>query len=135
LRRIEGELPTILVGVGVVAIAFWGEYRVSNDHDGDSRYTLSASIIYSVVITILASIYKFIAVLLANWENHKYKEAWENSLISKTFAFLFVNAYISLFTKGFAIRSFNEVAVLLITILAVKQIVVNFIEVVTPKIL
>ena len=128
-------MPSVVAGVGVVAVAFWGEFKVSEDNSGDTHYTLGASIVYALVITLLGTIYKKMAVILANWENHKYKEAWENSLISKTFAFLFVNAYISLFTKAFALRSFNDVAVLLITILAAKQILMNVIEVLTPKLL
>ena len=36
------------------------------------------------------------------WENHKYNEDWENSLISKNFAFQFVNANIALFAIAFA---------------------------------
>ena len=38
---------------------------------------------------------------MANWENHKYQQDWEDSLISKNFAFQFVNSNIALFSIAF----------------------------------
>lgn len=123
-----------MTGVTIVAVAFWGYFKESNDNKDDESIGLGATIIYSLGITILGGIYKYIAVVLANWENHKFKEDWENSLISKSFAFLFVNAYISLISKAFALRSFNDVAILLITLLAAKQVLLNVSDVLVPKI-
>jgi len=72
---------------------------------------------------------------LANWENHRYQEEWENSLIVKNFAFQFVNAYISLFSIAFFDRDFNTLATNLGIILILKQVAINLIEFVLPKIM
>jgi hypothetical protein len=134
LRKIYGEIPTIIVGCCAIGVAFWVYFTISQDNINSNEIGLADTIVYSVVITILGGVYKVIAVVLVNWENHKYKEDWENSLTSKMFAFLFVNAYISLFTKAFAIKSFNDVAILLIALLAVKQVLLNVIDILVPKI-
>ncbi len=69
---------------------------------------------------------------LTNWENHKYFEDWENSLITKHFAFQFVNAYITLFSNAFADQDFNELALNLVIITVGKQIVMNLLDIYVP---
>jgi hypothetical protein len=44
---------------------------------------------------------------MANWENHKFLQDWENSLASKNFAFAFVNSNIALFSVAFYEQNFN----------------------------
>jgi membrane protein YdbS with pleckstrin-like domain len=101
LRRMQAEFPTVMIGIGAIAVAFWGYYTISEENINNGTIGLGSSIVYAIVITILGAVYKIVALVLVNWENHKYKESWEESLISKSFAFLFVNSYISLFTKAF----------------------------------
>ncbi len=57
---------------------------------------------------------------MANWENHKFLQDWENSLASKKIAFAFVNSNIALFAIAFYQQSFNQLAYSLAIILAVK---------------
>lgn len=58
--------------------------------------------------------------MMANWENHRYNEDYENSLVSKHFAFQFVNSNIALFSIAFYEQNFNKLALNLAIILAVK---------------
>lgn len=44
---------------------------------------------------------------MANWENHKFLQDWEDSLASKNFAFAFVNSNIVLFYVAFYDQNFN----------------------------
>jgi len=56
-----------------------------------------SSIINAIAIIILNVIYDKIALILTNWENHRTDTEYEDALITKTFAFQFVNSYVSLF--------------------------------------
>lgn len=87
LRRFFAEGPTVLISIGIVVGCFYGQRRLQNDNPEDDRYMLGASIVNTVIIVILGEIYKRVARMLTSWENHKYFEDWENSLITKHFAF------------------------------------------------
>lgn len=56
--------------------------------------------IFNIVTFI--QIYKYIATLLNNWENHATSNDYENAMILKLFIFQFVNSYSSLFYIAFA---------------------------------
>lgn len=86
-RRLWGEMPSITFAIGIVVACFYGYYRMTNDHKGDTNYSIGSSIVNAFIIIILGVIYRAFALILVNWENHKYIEDWENSLISKNFAF------------------------------------------------
>lgn len=78
---------------------------------------------------------------MVEWENHRYFEDWENSLITKNFAFQFVNGYIALFAAAFYFRdgyksegdAFGYTFYSLGVILVGKQIIVNLIDYLLPK--
>lgn len=101
VRRVLGEFPSVVTGVCIIVACFFGYYTIKHSHKGEASYSVGSSIVNAVIIIILGSIYRVLARVLANWENHKYTEDWENSLITKVFAFQFVNAYISLFSIAF----------------------------------
>jgi hypothetical protein len=77
------------------------------------------------VIIIFGQIYNKVALLLVNWENHRFDKSWENSLIMKTFGFQFLNAYIALFAIAFEERDYNKLALNLAAILILKQLALN----------
>lgn len=66
--------------------------------------------ISAVVIIVLDEIYRFLATMMANWENHRYAEDYESSLITKNFAFTFVNSNIMLFSIAFYEQDFNKLS-------------------------
>lgn len=87
-----------------------------------------------MVIIVLDNIYRFLATLMVDWENHKYAEDYENSLITKNFAFTFVNSNIALFSVAFAQQDFGHLAEQLAINLAVKQITFSALDNILPKI-
>ena len=70
--------------------------------------SVGSSVISAVIIIVLDQIYRHLAVMMAKWENHKYQEDFEDSLISKNFVFQFVNSNITLFSIAFYYQSFNK---------------------------
>jgi hypothetical protein len=95
---------------------------------------LASSVINAVIIIVLGIIYRKIAVLMANWENHKFQQDWEDSLVSKNFAFQFVNSNIALFSTAFNEQDFNNLSYQLAIIMVVKQVVTGVVEMILPKI-
>ena len=58
-----------------------------------SDATLVGLVFNAVAIQVLAIVYKNVANVLTEWENHRIESAFENSLIIKSFVFSFANAY------------------------------------------
>jgi threonine/homoserine/homoserine lactone efflux protein len=131
-RRLGGEIPSVVTAIAIVCACFFGYYTFKRTNKGKAEYSVGSSVINAVVIVVLGTIYRFVSRALVNWENHRYQEDWENSLITKSFSFQFVNAYISLFTIAFVDQSFNELAQSLAIILAAKQIGMNLLDVFLP---
>lgn len=63
------------------------------------------SIIGAVLIIVFNVIYGKLAVLLADWENHRTDTEYQDSLITKTFLFQFVNTFASLYYIAFGKRA------------------------------
>ena len=103
-KRIFVEGPTIVFALAVVVAGFIG-FRIWKTLVTEMTWELAIAAANSVSITVFNMIYKQVALLLCNWENHRYEERWEASLITKNFSFQFVNSYISLFGTAFADRS------------------------------
>ena len=83
-------------------------------------------------IAILNTIYKALAIKVVNWENHRYQEEWENSLVIKNFTFQFANSYLTLFWIAFKDQNFKGLAYSMGSILIVKQFALNLVEIVLP---
>eukprot|EP01135_Chromosphaera_perkinsii_P007078 Nk52_evm17s684 gene=Nk52_evmTU17s684 len=77
-----------------------GKYGEDNS-DGRLKANLSASVLNFVAIVILGAIYRKVAVILNDWENHRTASLYEEHLIIKMFCFEFVNSYASLFYIAF----------------------------------
>ena len=76
-----------------------------------------------------------LAIKVVNWENHRYQEEWENSLVIKNFTFQFANSYLTLFWIAFFDQDFSALAYSMGSILIVKQFALNLVEIVLPAIL
>ena len=131
LRRIFVELPTIISAIGIFIGVYYAYYRYMHSHTSMVSSLVSAAI-YAIVIILLGTTYKAIANLLATWENHRFQQEWENSLITKVFSFQFVNSYIALFAFAFAEQNFNTLAYNVAIFIIVKQIAMNLVEVFIP---
>ena len=69
------------------------------------------SVIMSAVMVTLGLIYKLVSRLLVNFENHATEDSWENSFVTKIFAFNFINSYLTLFYYAFYEHDFNELTI------------------------
>eukprot|EP00299_Pterocystis_sp_00344_P011289 c5232_g1_i1.p1 GENE.c5232_g1_i1~~c5232_g1_i1.p1 ORF type:complete len:774 (-),score=157.49 c5232_g1_i1:41-2362(-) len=102
----------------------------------------------AMFITFMNIVYKKVATVLNNFENHRTDTAYEDALIGKVFLFQFVNSYISLFyiafVKQFQVKLFgmesgtcrnsclDEMATQLLSLVVIMQIVGNFKELLIP---
>lgn len=60
-----------------------------------------AGVVNAVAITIFDAMYREVGVSLTDWENHRTQTSWEDSHVSKSFLFQFVNRYLALFVTAF----------------------------------
>ncbi|XP_041375586.1 anoctamin-10-like isoform X2 [Gigantopelta aegis] len=84
------------------------------------------TIVYAISIGILNAIYRKVASLLNDFENHRLQSSYENHLIMKLVLFDFVNCFISLFYVAFYLQDRallrSHLACLLITSQVTGQI-------------
>eukprot|EP00927_Polykrikos_kofoidii_P060876 TRINITY_DN55780_c0_g1_i1.p1 TRINITY_DN55780_c0_g1~~TRINITY_DN55780_c0_g1_i1.p1 ORF type:complete len:702 (-),score=96.84 TRINITY_DN55780_c0_g1_i1:169-2205(-) len=80
--------------------------------DGDPFFfgyiTYLPVILHAIVITFLNTIYSRVATRLTEWENHKLKRDFENSIIVKRFCFEAFDCYIALFYIAFYERDLQN---------------------------
>merc|ERR1711907_308372 len=62
---------------------------------------MMASTLQALCTVALNVVYKEIAQVMVNLENHRTDEEWENAIINKVFIFQFINSYFSLFYIAF----------------------------------
>jgi len=60
-----------------------------------------ANIVNAIAIGVFDAIYRELGVELTDWENHRTQSAWEDSHVTKSFLFQFVNRYLALFVTAF----------------------------------
>jgi hypothetical protein len=83
-------------------LPFFGIYAQNgNLFDPNGRLNIFIPIIQSIVISWVYSVYSRLAVKTCNWENHRLKSNYENSLIIKKYAFIFFDSFVSLFYLAF----------------------------------
>lgn len=81
--------------------------------------------INSVLIVIFGKLYREISQRLVKFENHRYAQSVENSLINKIYMFEFVNTYISNFVYIFFYQNFFQLQKNMIIVMVLKQILMN----------
>lgn len=109
LMKLTSSLIIIIVCIGVVISAIAGIFvfkvfvTLEPEVTGLSQEngTYLALVINAVVIIILGNVYKGIAKMLNDWENHRTDTQYEDALIAKTFIFCFVNSFATLFYLAF----------------------------------
>jgi len=87
----------VIVCVAVLTVRIFLQNR-SNQADWSS---IVGGVLNAVVIMILNKVYRYFAVKLNDWENHRTVTSYENNLIIKIFLFQFVNSYTSLYYIAF----------------------------------
>mmetsp|Transcript_14786 Transcript_14786/g.24494 ORF Transcript_14786/g.24494 Transcript_14786/m.24494 type:complete len:764 (+) Transcript_14786:92-2383(+) len=95
----------IMVVVAVVASIFVLKLVLSQKKafiiNGLETASIIAALANAIQIQIMNVIYGGVAIQLTDYENHRTDTEYEDSLISKTFVFQFVNSYASLFYIAF----------------------------------
>ncbi len=89
---------TIALAVGVsIAVFAMLVYRSVFDSGNSTMSSIVAGILNGCQIFVLNFVYRRLAVLLNNFENHKTESEFENALIIKLFLFQFINSFSSSF--------------------------------------
>lgn len=103
----------------------------------DSPYSLwiVPTLMHSVVIFILGSIYRHIAVWCTDFENHRTVEQWNNSFITKRFLFEAFDCYTPLFYIAFYRLDINSLRSELVGLFWGDEIRRLAVEVVIPLVL
>ena len=91
-------------------------------------YQQVPNIVLTVIIILAGETFKIVATKIVDKENHRDNVSYENALILKNYYFSFVNSYISCFIMAFWARNVYELSVQLATIIVIKQIVFNLLE-------
>ncbi|KAI3633899.1 hypothetical protein MIR68_008064 [Amoeboaphelidium protococcarum] len=90
----------ILSVAAIIVYRVFINFAVSNSGEYLWVAPVTSGLFSLVVLIVLAMAYKKIAVVLNDWENHKFQTDYEDGLIYKQFLFDFVNTYASLFYIG-----------------------------------
>lgn len=107
--KVTGSIPLLIFMLGVVIfvtvciLSFRVFLQSKLGGSQAAKYGggfLGASV-NAMIIIFMNQVWKFIAIKLTTWENHRTDSDFENALISKIFIFYFVNSYTSLFYIGF----------------------------------
>ena len=81
------------------------------------------TVVYSCVVVVFGNLYKLLAVVKTNEENHRYQKTYDDALITKLFIVNFVNFYMPLMFIAVDKRNtanYEELFKLLLTQLAAK---------------
>jgi hypothetical protein len=93
------------------------------------------TIIYSIAVIVLGTLYKLLAYKTTEDENHRYWKNFDDALINRLFIFNSLNFYVPMIFIALDYRNpgnFDELFSLLLTQLAVKQFGVNVVELFLP---
>ena len=88
--------------------------------------------IYSVAVIYYNKWLKIIATKIVVAENHKFKKDHEESMIQKNYTLGAFNSYLGMTAAAFYDKKFQNVCMLLLTVLMFKQFIMNLIDLVSP---
>ena len=123
--------PLFLIGFAFVIIVYIICKGLAQNYQDDfkngkitqaelSDDLLGITILNAILIFICETIYKSLVALVCWFENHRYKQDYESSVIYKDFAFMFLMCYIVLFDYAFSEGDFDLVSDSLIGLVIVK---------------
>ncbi|KAM4706305.1 anoctamin-10 [Rhinophrynus dorsalis] len=108
------------------------QYHEEQQSDFSGLLLYVPSIIYAVVIEFMNRIYKYAAVCLTSWENHRLESSYQNHLVLKVLVFNIVNCFASLFYIAFVMYDLKLLRQSLATLLITSQILNQFVEALLP---
>ena len=92
------------------------------------------AVINAMLIIVFGKIYKWLALKLVVYENHRYESDFENSIANKTYMFNFINTYISNFVVICYNQNFSALSINLLIVMIFKQVFLNTFEYFEEKI-
>ena len=128
----------------VVAFGLWnicmkqlGKLLASIDAISEKQYTIPrlwvCIIVYSIIIILFNKEFKKISTKIVVAENLKYNSDHENSLIRNSYTLGFWNSYLGMSWAAFVDQLLAGVCGLLLSVLMLKQIIMNLIDLYQPK--
>ena len=114
------SIPILLVLLAAVVGSFFYTQYLQDNYDFPTIVRMLISAANGVIMAVINIIYMGIARFFVDKENHKYADAYENSLIFKVFIFQFLNSYLGVFyviTK----EQLSNIHLFLISLLITKQ--------------
>jgi len=93
----------IIAVIGAVVGIFIWKAAVEDDIDGSVEFwqLVYIGIVNAAQIGFFNSVYRMVAQVLNDWENHRTPTEYENNLTIKVFVFQFVNSFSTFFTIAF----------------------------------
>ncbi|EGR27499.1 transmembrane protein 16k, putative [Ichthyophthirius multifiliis] len=129
------SIPFLLILMACIVFIFLSVQEFKNKNPNTLANQTIAGVLQGVGIQVLNYIYVFVAKLFVEYENHKYDEQYERSIIYKIMAFKFINSYFSLYYVAFVDKksTFETLFQMLLPIMLVKQFNYMILSVWIPK--
>ncbi|XP_043563105.1 anoctamin-10 isoform X1 [Chiloscyllium plagiosum] len=90
------------------------------------------SILHTLYVTGMNSLYKMVAEVLTEWENHRLESSYQNHLTIKVLVFRFVNCFAALFYISLYLQDLELLRKKLASLLVLTQIINQLIETLVP---
>ncbi|XP_072374530.1 anoctamin-10 isoform X1 [Scyliorhinus torazame] len=90
------------------------------------------SVLHTLYVTSMNVLYKTIAKVLTEWENHRLETSFQNHLTIKVMVFRFVNCFAALFYISFFLQDLELLRKELASLLVLTQIINQLIELLVP---
>ncbi|XP_067906029.1 anoctamin-10 [Heterodontus francisci] len=116
-------------------IFFRAEAWVKAFHSENSCWACALylpSILHTLYVTGMNVLYKTVAKVLTEWENHRLESSFQNHLTIKVLVFRFVNCFAALFYISFYLQDLELLRKKLASLLVLTQIISQFIETLVP---
>ncbi|XP_029464727.1 anoctamin-10-like isoform X2 [Rhinatrema bivittatum] len=126
---------------GMIMYLYW-EHWVQNSYKRSSGSSRLATIcfylpscMYTLYIELLNVIYKRVAIILTEWENHRTQSTFQNQLTIKVLVFRFINCFSGLFYITFYMQDLQLLQKRLASLLIVSQVINQTNEFLLPLLL
>ncbi|XP_076469923.1 anoctamin-10-like isoform X2 [Babylonia areolata] len=125
------------VAFTIMLFYFWMQAWADSLYEGNKGWVNFALLyvptaIYAVLIGILNGIYRKVAKMLNDFENHRLDSSYENHLVMKLILFDFVNCFICLFYVAFYLQDRVVLNSFLSTMLVTQQVIGQIREAMVP---
>ncbi|XP_067853542.1 anoctamin-10 [Heptranchias perlo] len=90
------------------------------------------SVLHALYVTAMNVLYKMVAEVLTEWENHRLESSFQNHLTIKVLVFRFVNCFAALFYISLYLQDLELLRKKLVSLLVLTQIINQFTEILLP---